>query len=81
MSGAQASCLKTLATELHQKIASVGVDIAGPAAGSHIAGNSAWLQEGVFATRKYLASRAASIYSGTNETHRNQIANAIGLVS
>jgi alkylation response protein AidB-like acyl-CoA dehydrogenase len=29
---------------------------------------------GGFAAAKYLATRAASIYSGTNETHRNLIA-------
>ena len=35
---------------------------------------SPWTQVGAFASRKYLATRAASIYSGTNETHRNLIA-------
>jgi acyl-CoA dehydrogenase len=61
MSGAQASMLKTVATELHQKLTAIGLDI-GPG----------WCEAG-FATRKYFGTRAASIYSGTNETHRNLI--------
>ena len=35
---------------------------------------SDWLETGGLAAAKYLATRAASIYSGTNETHRNLIA-------
>ena len=74
VTAAQASMLKTLATELHQKIAAAALDIAGPAAASASAACSGWLAEGRFAATKYLATRAASIYSGTNETHRNLIA-------
>ena len=72
----RASMLKTLATELHQKITAFALDTAGPAAAS-IRGTalpSRWLEMGGFASGKYLATRAASIYSGTNETHRNLIA-------
>ncbi|MBL9096846.1 MAG: acyl-CoA dehydrogenase family protein [Alphaproteobacteria bacterium] len=75
---AQASMMKTLATELHQRITEAALDAAGPLAaptprdtGPH------YLNEGAFATRKYLATRAASIYSGTNETHRNLVARSL----
>jgi acyl-CoA dehydrogenase len=68
-----ASMLKTLATELHQRLAAFALEAAGPAAVSGAA-SSPWTQAGAFASRKYLATRAASIYSGTNETHRNLIA-------
>jgi len=72
------SLLKISATELHQEIATVALDAAGPAAMTAIAECSdPWLHVGRFATAKYLATRAASIYSGTNETHRNLIARQI----
>lgn len=72
----RASMLKTLATELHQKVTAFALDAAGPAAVSTMqtAPSSPWLEAGSFASAKYLATRAASIYSGTNETHRNLIA-------
>ena len=72
----RASMLKTSATELHQKIAAFALDAAGPAAHAMMGAAlpSHWLETGSFATAKYLATRAASIYSGTNETHRNLIA-------
>ncbi len=58
-----ASALKLLATELHQAITEIGFDAAP---------NSA------FAQSKYFATRAATIYSGTSEIHRNILARAIG---
>ena len=70
----EASMLKTLATELHQKLAVHLLNAAGIAAAVSGATPSPWTEVGAFASRKYLATRAASIYSGTNETHRNLIA-------
>jgi acyl-CoA dehydrogenase len=69
------SLLKIRATELHQKISEIGIEAVGVAA-SIAVGSEAddWLAAGAHATEKYLNTRAASIYSGTNETHRNLIA-------
>lgn len=53
------SMLKTLATELNQRISEFGLDAAGAVC---------------LPTKRYLATRAASIYSGTNEIHRNLLA-------
>lgn len=62
------SLLKTLGTELHQAITAFALDA--------VAG---WGPDADAARplSKYLATRAASIYSGTNETHRNLMARAI----
>ena len=57
------SMLKLMATELHQSITEVGLECAPASA---------------FAQAKYLATRAATIYSGTSEVHRNILARAIG---
>ncbi|MEH6488811.1 acyl-CoA dehydrogenase family protein [Hyphomonas oceanitis] len=57
------SALKLLATELHQAITEVAIDVAPHSA---------------FAQEKYFATRAATIYSGTSEVHRNILARAIG---
>ena len=57
------SALKLLATELHQAITETAIEAAP---------NSA------FAQAKYFATRAATIYSGTSEVHRNILARAIG---
>jgi len=57
------SSLKLLATELHQAITEIGL-IAAP--------------HSAFAQAKYLATRSATIYSGTSEIHRNILARAIG---
>lgn len=76
----QSSTIKTLATELHQDLASLILEAAGPAAnafGGDGVGSTPWLEGGRFAAVKYLATRAASIYSGTNETHRNLVASSI----
>lgn len=57
------SLLKLMATELHQSITEAGLECAPCSA---------------FAQAKYLATRAATIYSGTSEVHRNILARAIG---
>ncbi|PCJ70604.1 MAG: acyl-CoA dehydrogenase [Rhodobiaceae bacterium] len=77
---ATASFLKTVATELNQKIAEVGMQIGGPYAISDHSGCEQSSEEaaiGGLATSKYLGLRAASIYSGTNEIHRNMLAHHI----
>lgn len=62
------SMMKTMATELHQRIAETALDLAGPVVAQLGDETPAFL-----ARRKYLAVRAASIYSGTSEIHRNII--------
>ena len=57
------SALKLIATELHQAITQLGLSLA---PGTQ------------HAQSKYLATRAATIYSGTSEIHRNGLAKAIG---
>ncbi len=56
------SVLKLLSTELHQRITEIGLE-ADPF--------------GALATKKYFATRAATIYSGTSEIHRNILAKDI----
>lgn len=60
---APSSVLKLLATELHQAITELALSGA---------------PNSNFAQAKYLATRAATIYSGTSEVHRNIVAHAIG---
>jgi acyl-CoA dehydrogenase len=77
---ARSSMLKTIATELHQKMTTVALEAAGPAAlalSTPSTALSPWLEDGGLAGAKYLATRAASIYSGTNETHRNVMAHQL----
>jgi acyl-CoA dehydrogenase len=64
------SLMKVTTTELHQRITELLLALAGPSSlyASHALGSG----DG-FAMRKYLATRAASIYSGTSEIHRNVI--------
>ena len=74
------SMLKLLGSELHQRVAELAMEIVGPyqlpAQGLfHDEGGD--LADGARATAKHLATRAASIYSGTSETQRNVIAGAI----
>lgn len=57
------SVLKLRATELHQAITEIGLDLA---------------PNSDFSKAKYFATRAATIYSGTSEVHRNILARAIG---
>lgn len=68
---AGSSIMKTAATELHQRITELSMEAAGPLALSQNHPDDAGA---ALAVRKYLATRAASIYSGTNEIHRNVIA-------
>jgi acyl-CoA dehydrogenase len=56
------SILKLAATELHQQITEAGLEVAPASA---------------FAQAKYFATRAATIYSGTSEVHRNILGRAI----
>ncbi|MEP1598718.1 MAG: acyl-CoA dehydrogenase family protein, partial [Hyphomonas sp.] len=60
---AASSVLKVLATELHQAITEAGLGLS---------------PNNDFAQAKYLSTRAATIYSGTSEVHRNILAHAIG---
>jgi acyl-CoA dehydrogenase len=76
-SACDASMLKTLATELHQQCASLILEAAGSAANAPLRGSPACLRDGALASAKYFSTRAASIYSGTNETHRNVIAQTL----
>lgn len=62
--GATSSMLKLTGSELLQQVAAFALDIAGPAAAA----------ESCHPLLKYLSVRAATIYSGTSETHRNIIA-------
>ena len=57
------SALKLRGTELHQVITEFGLEAA---------------PYSEFSQAKYLATRAATIYSGTSEVHRNTLARAIG---
>ncbi|WP_375210237.1 acyl-CoA dehydrogenase family protein [Hyphomonas jannaschiana] len=61
--GPASSQTKLLATELHQAITEAALEAA---------------PFSDFAQAKYLATRAATIYSGTSEVHRNILARAIG---
>lgn len=71
------SMLKLIGSELHQKIAELIVEAAGPyAAAAWAAMGQAGdeVDRGARAMGKHLAVRAATIYSGTSETQRNVIA-------
>jgi acyl-CoA dehydrogenase len=73
---AGSSMMKLAATELHQRITEVLLEIAGPfgmAAPGLLEDGNPRIAQGSFAVQKYLGTRAASIYSGTNEVHRNVI--------
>ena len=63
------SMMKTLATELHQRIAEAAFDLAGSGAALLGTGETT----AFLARKKHFAVRAASIYSGTSEIHRNVI--------
>ncbi|MEQ9517993.1 MAG: acyl-CoA dehydrogenase family protein [Parvibaculum sp.] len=81
------SMLKTLATELHQDISEVGMLLAGAQAIEHHEpyvfkqgeNETGRFNDADWATAKYLGMRAASIYSGTSEVHRNLMARSLGL--
>lgn len=71
---ANPSMLKLIGSELHQKVSAFALDVFGPMGmfPHHFGGHDA--DGGGHAMAKYLAVRAATIYSGTSETHRNIIA-------
>jgi acyl-CoA dehydrogenase len=74
---AAASMLKLVGSELHQKIAELAMEVAGPHAAASLAAMDladGALEAGAHAMAKHLAVRAATIYSGTSETQRNVIA-------
>ncbi|MEC9345391.1 MAG: acyl-CoA dehydrogenase family protein [Pseudomonadota bacterium] len=64
-----ASMMKIVATELHQQITMLNVELAGPAAVRLPAPDCH--DRDAHALAKALATRAATIYSGTNEIHRD----------
>lgn len=65
-----ASMLKIIGTELHQKVTALSLEISAPHGACEQTGVG---PQGAVAA-KYFATRAATIYSGTSETHRNIIA-------
>jgi acyl-CoA dehydrogenase len=74
------SMLKLTGSELHQRVAELAMEVAGPQAAATLevlglAGTE--LDIGAAATAKHLCVRAATIYSGTSETQRNVIARQI----
>jgi acyl-CoA dehydrogenase len=75
--GAAASILKLVGSELHQKVAELAMEVAGPYAAASLeavglAGDE--VDAGARAMAKHLAVRAATVYSGTSEIQRNVIA-------
>jgi len=73
---AGSSTMKLAATELHQRITELLLEIAGPYAAcapGMLDDRDGRIAGGSFAAQKYFGTRAASIYSGTNEVHRNVI--------
>ncbi|HWA61903.1 MAG TPA: acyl-CoA dehydrogenase family protein [Caulobacteraceae bacterium] len=74
------SMLKLIGSELHQKVAELAKDIAGPLAPPALYGADLaplGLEEPAHATAKHFAVRAATIYSGSSETQRNVIARSL----
>ncbi len=72
------SLMKTTATELHQKIAELALEACGPL-GCGFEYSPSGEPQMPLAARKYFATRAATIYSGTNEIHRNIMARHLRL--
>jgi acyl-CoA dehydrogenase len=73
---AASSLMKLSASELHQEMTEALLALAGPH-GAVAPGLGRALQPPSHAVEKYLATRAASIYSGTSEIHRNVLAKAV----
>ncbi|MFI4974823.1 MAG: acyl-CoA dehydrogenase family protein [Caulobacterales bacterium] len=74
------SMLKLVGSELHQKVAELAMEVAGPYAAAALdalglAGDE--VDAGARAMAKHLSVRAATIYSGSSETQRNVIAGAM----
>ena len=71
------SMLKLMGSELHQKVTELALEAAGPTAVaslSAIGTSGDDIDAGASVIAKYLAVRAATIYSGASETQRNIIA-------
>ena len=74
------SVLKLIGSELHQRVAELAMEIAGTARGIALEpfrDEDGQLADGARATAKHFATRAASIYSGSSETQRTEIAQAL----
>lgn len=67
------SLIKLLGTELNQKASELALDACGPAAAPALADDGP-MEPGPHAAARYFDLRAASIYSGSSEVHRNLIA-------
>lgn len=71
------SMLKLIGSELHQRVAELAMEVAGPRAAADLSVvglSEPALADAARASAKHLSVRAASIYSGTSETQRNVIA-------
>ncbi|WP_439814545.1 acyl-CoA dehydrogenase family protein [Zavarzinia sp. CC-PAN008] len=74
------SLLKLVGSELHQRVAELAMEVAGPhAAAAWMPGvwPTPMLEQGAHAMAKHLSVRAATIYSGTSEVQRNVIAQTL----
>lgn len=76
------SMLKLMGSELHQKVAELAMEIQGVYRAPALAVVDADeedcpLSDGARAMAKHLATRAATVYSGTSETQRNVISGAL----
>lgn len=74
------SALKLIGSELHQRVAELAMEISGGTRGLALAAfhdETGPLGDGARATAKHFATRAASIYSGSSETQRNVIFQAL----
>lgn len=74
------SMLKLLGSELHQKVAELAMEIQGVYRAPTLAVQGEEhcpLFDGAHAIAKHLATRAATVYSGTSETQRNVISGAL----
>jgi alkylation response protein AidB-like acyl-CoA dehydrogenase len=72
--------LKLTGSELHQQVAELAMEVAGPQAAASLEAlglDGEGLDVGAKAMAKHLCVRAATIYSGTSETQRNLIARQI----
>lgn len=73
-----ASMMKLRATELHQQMTELLLELAGPDACRQWRSRDELASSGgAYASAKYFATRAASIYSGTSEVHRNILARVL----
>lgn len=74
------SMLKLVGSELHQRVAELALEIAGPKAVAPLsaiglAGEA--IDDGARVLAKHFAVRAATVYSGTSETQRDVIAHSL----